>query len=121
MKQAVKFGGSAAATWGRALAVISGPVVRIACCRAAQRDEVNGYSFTAAMEWRKAAGFMALVPAASDYCWKQWERIMLLPRRLAAPIVEAPAIAQMSMCRGLEPGPATNPIATPPIPLASPA
>jgi hypothetical protein len=88
MKRVVKLGGSAilATMWPRLIAVIAGPVVAIAYGRAAQRDEGNGFEFTAAMRWRKAAHLMASVPLASDLCWKQWERIMRLPRRLAVPI-----------------------------------
>lgn len=74
--------------WTRLLAAITGPVEVIACCRTAQRDEKNGYKFTAAMEWRKAAQHLAGIPTASEFCWKQWERIMRLPRRLANPIAD---------------------------------
>jgi hypothetical protein len=74
--------------WRRAVVALSGPVVAVAYCRAAQRDEKNGYVLTAAMEWRKAACLFVLVPTAADLCWQQWERIMGLPRRLAGPISE---------------------------------
>ncbi len=72
--------------WSYVLALISAPVIGIAYCRAAQRDERAGYNITAALEWRRAAELMAPIPAAADGCWLQWERIMRLPRRLAEPI-----------------------------------
>jgi hypothetical protein len=75
--------------WTRLMAFIAGPATAIAYCRAAQRDEGNGYEFTAAMKWRKSAELVAFVPFAADLCWKQWERIMHLPRRLSGPIVAA--------------------------------
>jgi hypothetical protein len=56
--------------------------------RAAERDEKNGFPFTAAMEWHKAAELFSPIPKASDRCWQEWERIVHLPRRLARPIVE---------------------------------
>ena len=71
------------------MALISGPVIGIAYCCAAQRDERDGYAITAALEWRRAAELLASIPTAADSCWLQWERIMHLPRRLAAPISES--------------------------------
>jgi hypothetical protein len=53
---------------------------------AAERDERNGFPYTAAMEWRKAAELFAPDTRAAEYRWRQWERIMQLPRRLAGPI-----------------------------------
>ncbi len=53
---------------------------------AAMRDERNGFSYAAAMEWRKAAELFGSDASAAEYCWRQWERIMRLPRRLAAPV-----------------------------------
>jgi hypothetical protein len=72
--------------WRYALALISGLMIGIAYCHAAQRDERDGYTITAALEWRRAAELMAPVPTAADRCWLQWERIMHLPRRLAGPV-----------------------------------
>src|SRR5450755_36420 len=57
--------------------------------RAAQKDERNGFRYTAAMEWQFAAGLFASNTLAAEYCWQQWERIMHLPRRLAGPIGES--------------------------------
>lgn len=54
--------------------------------RAATRDERNGFSYAAAMEWRKAAELFGSDTSAAEYCWRQWERIMHLPRRLAGPV-----------------------------------
>jgi hypothetical protein len=88
MKTARKLGRSisAAIVWRRWIAAVSSPAIAVACCRAAQRDERNGYTFTAAMEWRKAAQLLAPIPVGAELCWRQWERIMRLPRRLAEPI-----------------------------------
>jgi hypothetical protein len=55
-------------------------------CSAADRDERRGFRYTAAMEWRKAAELLAPVPTMAERCWREWERIMQLPRRLAEPI-----------------------------------
>ncbi len=54
--------------------------------RAAERDERNGFPYTAAMEWRKAAELSTPNTRAAEYFWRQWERIMHLPRRLAEPV-----------------------------------
>jgi hypothetical protein len=107
MKRVVKFGGSAtlATIWPRLIAVITGPVVAIAYCRAAQRDESSGYEFTAAMNWRRAAQLMASIPFASDLCWQQWERVMRLPRRLAVPIGAVAQQAQPRVLARIHPAP----------------
>jgi hypothetical protein len=60
---------------------------------AAQRDEQNGFPYTAAIEWRKAAELFAPKTRAAEYCWRQWERIMHLPRRLAEPVSVSPIVA----------------------------
>ena len=60
--------------------------------RAARRDERAGFSSAAAFEWRKTAELLSGTPAA-DYAWRQWERIMQLPRRLAAPIGDSRKLA----------------------------
>ena len=60
-------------------------------CRAAQKEEKNGFAYTAAVEWQKAAEFLSPFPSLADRCWQQWERIMRLPRRLAGPISDAPS------------------------------
>ena len=54
--------------------------------RAAQRDERNGFPYTAAMEWRLAAELLASGSFPAEYCWRQWERLMHLPQRLAVPV-----------------------------------
>ena len=56
-------------------------------CLAAQQDEKNGWPFTAALQWRKAAELFGPIASRADRCWIQWERIMHLPRHLAGPIV----------------------------------
>lgn len=58
--------------------------------RAAQRDERNGFAYTAAMEWRNAAELIPPNTSACEYCWRQWERVMHLPRLLAKPIGTSP-------------------------------
>ncbi len=78
--------------WRYAMALISGLMIGIAYGHAAQRDERDGYTITAALEWRRAAELMAPIPAAADRCWLQWERIMHLPRRLAGPVSASPDI-----------------------------
>lgn len=55
-------------------------------CWAAHRDECNGFPYTAALEWREAATLFASNSFFADRCWREWERIMQLPRRLAQPI-----------------------------------
>ena len=54
--------------------------------RTAQEDERNRFPYTAAMEWNHAADLFGTTTSAADYCWRQWERIMHLPRRLAGPL-----------------------------------
>ena len=61
--------------------------VAILYCLAARRDEKNGFAFAAAQEWRNAAELFAPIASMADRCWMEWERIMLLPRHLAGPIV----------------------------------
>jgi hypothetical protein len=75
------------------------PLYAFQYCRAAQRDERNGFPFAAAMEWHKAAELFAPVaPPLADRCWQEWERIVRLPRRLAGPLVAkakvVPLVAQ---------------------------
>jgi len=55
-------------------------------CLAAERDGKDGFPLAAAMEWRKAAELLGPNAHASDRCWREWERIMHLPRRLAGSI-----------------------------------
>jgi len=55
--------------------------------RNARHTETEGYQYTAAMQWRKAATLFDSDDGLADRCWREWERIMRLPRRLAAPIV----------------------------------
>lgn len=58
----------------------------LAKCWDARRDERNGFPFSAAMEWREAAGLCAPIALLADFCWREWERIMHLPRQRAIPI-----------------------------------
>lgn len=56
--------------------------------RVALRDEQHGFFYTAAMEWRHAAELFAPSTLVSEYCWRQWERIMRLPRLAAVDCLE---------------------------------
>ncbi len=75
---------AAIAVWWFSNAVVPARALHYGC--AATRDERNGFSYAAAMEWRKAAELFASDTPAAEYCWRQWERIMHLPWRLAGPI-----------------------------------
>jgi hypothetical protein len=68
----------------RLLALAGTASLALRYCLAAQRDEKNGFPFTAAMEWHKAAELS--VPPFAELCWRQWERIVKLPRYMAEPI-----------------------------------
>jgi hypothetical protein len=108
--------------WARLMAVITGPAAAIAYCREAQRDESNGHEFTAAMKWRRAAQLIAFIPFASDLCWKQWERVMRLPRRLAVPIGAVAQQAQPRVPARTHPAPEIiGVVAATQVPLASAA
>ena len=65
------------------------------CSRDAQREERNGFKYTAAMKWRSAAELFAPDTRAVEYCWHEWERIMHLPRRLAEPACATPTISRL--------------------------
>ena len=65
------------------------------CSRDAQREERHGFKYTAAMKWRSAAELFAPDARAVEYCWREWERIMQLPRRLAGPACTAPTIVRV--------------------------
>ena len=65
------------------------------CRRNAQREERNGFKYAAAMKWRSAAELFAPDARAVEYCWREWERIMQLPRRLAGTVGAVPAIVQV--------------------------
>jgi len=71
----------------RLLMVAFHSALAVRYCLAAQRDEVSGFPFTAAVEWRKAAELFGSITPMADRCWLEWERIMRLPRHLAGPIV----------------------------------
>jgi hypothetical protein len=79
------------------LVKVVAPLQAFQYCRAAQHDEKNGFPFTAAMEWHKAADLFALAPPLADRCWQEWERIVRLPRRLAGPLgatADVPLVSQ---------------------------
>jgi hypothetical protein len=65
------------------------------CSHDAQKEERNGFTYTAAMKWRSAAELFAPDTRAVEYCWREWERIMHLPRRLAGPAGAVPIIARV--------------------------
>jgi hypothetical protein len=54
---------------------------------AARFEEQQGFPFTAAMQWREAAELFADHTDLAERCWREWERIMGLPRSL---VWEAP-------------------------------
>jgi hypothetical protein len=64
----------------------AGPILALRYCRAALRDEHNGFPFTAAMEWRRAAELSSCVSLLANRYWQQWERIMHVSRHIAEPI-----------------------------------
>jgi hypothetical protein len=51
--------------------------------RTARHTEAEGFSYAAAMQWRKAASLFDSEELA-EACWQQWERIMNLSRSLAS-------------------------------------
>ncbi len=65
------------------------------CSRDAQREERNGFKYTAAMKWRSTVELFAPDTRAVEFCWCEWERIMQLPRRLAGPTCAAPTISRV--------------------------
>jgi hypothetical protein len=79
----------------RSLLKIAGPIIAVRFRWAAQRDERNGFPLTAAMEWRKAAEVSEPITLLADHCWREWERLMRLPRHLAAAIGVA-SVAQLA-------------------------
>ncbi len=77
--------------------VASGMAIGLRYCRLAQRDEQNGFCYTAALEWRKAAELLRPFEGLAGRCWQEWERIMQMPRRLAIPLsADEPAITPMT-------------------------
>jgi hypothetical protein len=70
--------------WWLANVVANARAFHYAC--AAQHDERNGFPYAAAMEWREAAELLVANTLPAEYCWRQWERIMHLSRRLAGPV-----------------------------------
>jgi hypothetical protein len=79
---------------------------------AAQRDERNGFPYTAAMEWRHAAELMGMNTLLGEYCLWQWERIMDLSRRLAASISFSPDVDCLEQSSAIRPNMNEIPIAT---------
>jgi hypothetical protein len=75
---------AAVGAWWLFNVVIPAKAFQYGC--AAEHDERNGLPCTAAMRWRNAAELLAANPPFADYFWRQWERVMRLPRRLAGPI-----------------------------------
>ena len=70
-------------------------VKALRCSRAAQREESNGFKYTAAIKWRTAAELFAPYARAVEYCWCKWERIMQLPRQLAGPVGAGPTLVRV--------------------------
>jgi hypothetical protein len=65
---------------------VTGPLLAMRLRRRAQKDEMDGLLFTAAMEWRIAAELCAPNRILAGWCWREWERIMHLPREMAGPV-----------------------------------
>ena len=90
MKPVIKFdsGGDGCPAWKlrRLLARACTATLALRYCLAAQRDEKDGFPFTAAMEWHKAAVLFVSMGPLADLCWRQWERIVRLPRQMAEAI-----------------------------------
>ena len=76
---------------------------------AAQRDERNGFPYTAAMEWRHAAELMGTNTLLGEYCLWQWERIMHLS---SASISFSPAVDCLEQSSATWPTMNEIPIAT---------
>src|ERR1700687_638514 len=90
MKPAIKFvsGREGCPGWKvrRLLALAGTANLALRYGLAAQQDEKNRFLFTAALEWQKAAYLFAPFDPFADLCWRQWERIVRLPRHMAEPI-----------------------------------
>lgn len=82
---------AAIAAWFLLNVVVPAKAFQYGC--AAERDECKRLPYTAAMEWRKAVELLPANTRAAEYSWRQWERIMRLPRRLAGPIGVSKPIA----------------------------
>jgi hypothetical protein len=83
-----------AARWLSTVA-IPAKAVQYGC--AAERDERKCLPYTAAIQWRKAAELFPPDTRAAEYFWRQWERVMQLPRRLAGPIEDPPSPARLEL------------------------
>jgi hypothetical protein len=88
------------AWWVSNVAVVA-KAVHYAC--AAHKDERNGFPYTAAMEWHKAAELFAANTRAAEYCWQQWERIIHLPRQLAGPISDSRPVLLIEPISAMQP------------------
>lgn len=84
------------------LALAGAATLALRYCLAAQQDERNGFPFTAAMEWHKAADLLVPIAPFADLCWRKWEQIVRLPRQMAAPISDP---LQGDACAPLHPVP----------------
>jgi hypothetical protein len=81
----------AAIAWWLSNVIVPAKAFQYGC--AARRDEHRGFPYTAAVEWRKAAELFPPNTRAAEYSWREWERIMHLPRRLAEPIGVSATVA----------------------------
>jgi hypothetical protein len=88
MKAAASFECNAAGPMRSLCTITADSVLGWRYWRAAEKDEKNGFPFTAAVEWQWAAECFGWLSLISDRCWREWERITHLPRRLASPIGE---------------------------------
>ncbi len=87
MKPVVQFGrgGGQLWRWRHLLIAVSALAVALRYCRMAQQDEASGFPCTAALEWRRAAELCGCDRIAG-HCWRQWERIMGVPRQMSVPV-----------------------------------
>lgn len=95
----------------RLLFKIAGPIIAVPLRWAAQRDEQNGFPLTAAMEWRRAAELSEPIALLAEHCWREWERLMHLPRHLASAIgvVSTAHLAPVYACAQMAPHRAIQP------------
>jgi hypothetical protein len=78
-----------AAVGARCLANIAAVRKAVHYVCAAHRDEQKDFPYAAALEWRKAAELFGSDTPVAEYCWRQWERIVQLPRWLAGQISDS--------------------------------
>jgi len=94
---AVSFESNAAGPFRSLCATMVDSMRGLGYWRAAEKDEKNGFPFTAALEWQEAAECFGWISLVSNRCWEEWERIMHLPRQLSTPIGESEVVLQLAV------------------------